>query len=1085
MELERGALFSTSALSELTGSNTSAQTIFLALISNRLLKFLSDEWPQKPDPQKGLQAIFLESTLSALHRISQRSINGSVGSLSIPGEEQSVKMSSKRTWCEREAEAIAERIARQSSSGRAHVDFVAFSAGFGPSGLPHIGTVCEVLRVGLVRKAFERLSQANTKLFVVSDDLDALRKIPTTFPRHEELRKNLGLPLCRIRDPFDHHTSLSEGINQRLIRELAVHQLDYDFVRSSVSYAKGEYNETIRRFLVNYKELNEVVASRLGTVRRTSYNIFMPISPFSGRVIEHIRILETDESRGQLTYEIPRNVLVQRPGDEYSVTAEEYYPQEPLDRPVTISVLDGHCKLQWKADWAMRLIARNISFEMHGEDLLDSARTVLDICAVLGHEPPLLFQYGLFSDDRGRKISKTKGNGFSLEEVNKYIPPGGLQHSVFTAPQRPTRFHAGLSPSIVDKWRRDVRAYALQPDDQKAGNPVHYFPREPVLEKNTPSYRKVMRIIDACAANDEFLVQYYLGRYGIDTSGLELDRDGYLSYVVAYYRAVVLPSKRCAEPSPHEHSVLALLTERLEGALSHSLTETEIQSLLQDTWQCCEELDSICDLYRMVYRCVLGQPSGPKLARYIWLCGPRRFAELIRQRLNAVAEANDHVPAPAPELHAVPASTGSRPNITIVELPMPSLRSVSFAAVQRTTAAFADHLRRHSNEIARSLSGFECFNVAEDEVRRCTELLDNIELNKEYFQFAVRGVTAFLPLNQPLYATVCFGAVPSLMADEVWVRPPTAMHAHYRRLVEVLDLERHFPNLRVSYEDRDEFVARRAPVTDAVIFTGTPENALKVRSKFLKRALFILNGAGHNPLVVSANADARQAVDSALRVVLYNQGQDCAGPNAILVHEARYHEFVSTLRRELEDIAQLVGPYEQPRNIVGPNSDLDHTLKISRIFREERAHCTYGGEINPITGMIRPAIFEKPLSHGGNYREFFAPVFFIQRYERDQELALYFDNPQYHPNAMYISLFGDSVYVRRLINEGRHPIETVLHGVDLHQTEKGYLPYGGMGPAASCLYVNGERRLGATLPQRDIYRHLVVPFVNEAERVDA
>jgi lysyl-tRNA synthetase, class I len=950
--------------------------------------------------------------------------------------------------------------------------------------LPHIGTVCEVLRVGFVRKAFERLGQASTKLFVVSDDLDALRKIPTTFPRHEELHKYLGLPLCRIRDPFGHHASLSEGINQRLIRELAVHQLDYEFVRSSDSYAKGEYNETLRRFLSHYKALNEVVASRLGPVRRASYNIFMPISPFTGRVIEHIRILETDESRGHLTYEIPRNVLVQRPGDEYSVTSEEYYPQEPLDRPVTISVLDGHCKLQWKADWAMRLIARNISFEMHGEDLIDSARTVQDICAVLGHEPPLLFQYGLFSDDHGRKISKTKGNGFSLEHVNKYIPPGGLQHFVFTAPQRPSRFHAGLSPSIVDKWRQDVRAYALQPDNPKSVNPVHYFPREPLLEKNTSSYRKVLRIIDACAANDDFLIQSYLGRYGIDASGLELSRGGYLSYVVAYYRDVVLPTKRCVKPFPHERSVLTLLTELLEAAHSQSPTVADIQWLLQDAWQSCKELGSIYDLYLMVYRCVLGQPSGPKLARYIWLCGARRFADLIRQRLNATAISNDHTPAHVPEIHLPPASTGSLPTTPIVELPMRSLRPVSFAAVQRTTAAFVDHLSRHSNEIARSLSGFECFNVAEDEVRRCTELLNNIELNKEYFQFAVRGVTAFLPLNQPLYATVCFGAVPSLMADEVWVRPPTAMQAHYRLLVEALDLERHFPNLHVSYEEKDEFLARRAPVTDAVIFTGTPENALKVHSKFLKRALFILNGAGHNPLVVSASADTRQAVDSALRVVLYNQGQDCAGPNAILVHEARYQEFVSTLRRELEDIAHLVGPYEQPQNIVGPNSDPDHAVKISRIFREARAYCTYGGEINPVTGLIRPTIFEKALSHGGNYREFFAPVFFIQRYERDEELALYFNNPQYHPNAMYISLFGDSVYVRRLIDEGRQPIETVLHGVDLHQTEKGYLPYGGMGPTASCLFVNGERKLGATLPQRDIYRHLVAPFATEAERVE-
>lgn len=992
---------------------------------------------------------------------------------------------SRKTWCQHEAEAVAERISRQGPGDPHLADSVAFSAGFGPSGLPHIGTVCEVLRVSLVRKAFDRLGIAKTKLFIVSDDLDALRKIPPSFPISAELIEELGRPLSKIKDPFNKHPSLSEGINQRLINELAIHQLDYQFVRSSDAYSSGEYNETILRFLASYEALNEIVASGLGPVRRASYNIFMPISPTSGRVIEHIRILEIDVQKGQITYEIPRSVLVQRPGLEYSVTTEEYYSCEPIGRPTTISVLNGHCKLQWKADWAMRLISRNISFEMHGEDLTDSARTVLKICRELRHEPPILFRYGLFSDSMGKKISKTKGNGASLENIRRFIPPGGLQHFVFTAPKRPSRFHIGLSPSIVDKWLRDAQAYKTQPDAKRLENPSHYLPIEPLLEAVNPGYRKVLRIIDACAANNDDLVKFYLGQYGIDSRCIDSLDGGYLRHVVMYYRDVVLPLKSAAQPSPSERVTLDFLASLLVSKDSDLATAIGIQTLLHRVWQRFSKLDSIRDLYQLVYRCVLGQPSGPKLARHILLYGPQRFGDLIASRMHSAGETECPATTFTYKGDGIPSPTASTtPIFNSADRFMHTLRPISFHSIARTAKVFADHLRLFRGEIIRSLSGFECQNVAEDEIRRSIELLDNLEKNQEYFRFAIRGVTSFLPLNQPLYATVCFGAVPSLMADEVWVRPPTAMQTHYQRLVATLDLKHYFPNLNISYEEKEEFVARRAPVTDAVIFTGTPENARKVRSKFLRGALFILNGSGHNPLVISDNADVGAAVNCAMRVVLYNQGQDCAGPNSVLIHTAKYDEFIAKLRQGLDAMRHLVGPYESPQNIVGPNSDPDHAIKIARLFREERIHCTYGGDVNPVTGLIRPTIFEKDLCHGGNYREFFAPVFFIQRYDDDDALKLYFDHPEYHPNAMYITLFGNSAYISQLVSEGQHPADTVLYGADLHQVEKGYLPYGGPGPAASCLYVNGERKPGATLPQRDIYLHLVEPFLNESTRVE-
>ena len=398
---------------------------------------------------------------------------------------------------------------------------------------------------------------------------------------------------------------------------------------------------------------------------------------------------------------------------------------------------------------------------------------------------------------------------------------------------------------------------------------------------------------------------------------------------------------------------------------------------------------------------------------------------------------------------------------------------VDFPAVQDRARAFATALRERTAEIVHSLSGYQCANVALDEIERSVDLLDNLHLNREHFGGKVGAVTTFLPLNQPLYATVCFGVVPSFMAEDTALRPPTAMHPHYRALADVLDLPAHFPELHVSYDDKEEFVAQRAHRTDAVVFTGTPENAAKVRRSFPRRTLFILNGSGHNPLVVTETADLDLAVASALRVVLYNQGQDCAGPNAILVHRDRLVEFRETLLARLRELEHRVGPYSDPDNVVGPNTDPDHAVKMVRRFRDDRGFWVYGGEVNPASGMIRPTVFEKELALGGNFREFFAPVFFLQPYDDDAELRRYFEDQRYAANAMYVSVFGDSPYVKSLLDSPSHDADSILWDTDLHLAEKGYLPYGGRGPAASCLYVDGVRVPGATLPQRDIHRHLI------------
>ncbi|CAQ82852.1 MULTISPECIES: aldehyde dehydrogenase family protein [Photorhabdus] len=402
--------------------------------------------------------------------------------------------------------------------------------------------------------------------------------------------------------------------------------------------------------------------------------------------------------------------------------------------------------------------------------------------------------------------------------------------------------------------------------------------------------------------------------------------------------------------------------------------------------------------------------------------------------------------------------------------------NIDFSEIKRKCGELSSALQNNREALVDALSGYQCKNVTEDEILRSVDVLSNIEKNSQYFRKKIYGVTSFLPLNQPIYASVCFGFIPSLMAENVCIRPPTAMHTHYKRFEKILNLSEFSPALSISYEDKELFLSQRVKITDAVIFTGTPENAIKVRKHFRKNTLFILNGAGHNPLIVSRDADIDLAVESAKRVVLYNQGQDCAGPNTILVHNDIYDLFRERLISDLKNIEDKVGPYSDYKNIVGPNSDIDHSVKIASVFKAYRPYCTYGGDVNPINGMIKPTVFEKELSLGGNYKEFFAPVFFLQRYYHDQELTHYFSDPLYATNAMYISLFGTSEYIHNQLSEHFHLPDSILSNTDLHREEHGYLPYGGQGPAASCLWYEGNRISGSTLPQRDIYHYLVEPY---------
>ena len=443
--------------------------------------------------------------------------------------------------------------------------------------------------------------------------------------------------------------------------------------------------------------------------------------------------------------------------------------------------------------------------------------------------------------------------------------------------------------------------------------------------------------------------------------------------------------------------------------------------------------------------------------------------DLVPMIARRLAQAQSH-----PHASVVPVSSNSKVWTKTTRLTRSSFVHfdvLDFDEINSRAKAFAYLLQERASAVIEILQRYECHNVIMDELVRSTDHLTHLDKNASYFRHQVGMVKSHLPSNQPLYSLVCFGIVPALMATEVLVRPPTLMQDLLAYLSEVLSLNKYFPNLSLRCIGGPTFAAERRDETFGVIFTGTSAVADVVRQLYPSSALFILNGSGHNPVVVTETADVHAAVRSVIGLCLHNQGQDCAAPNSLLVATSKLDEFLELLLHDLRRVDLLVGPYEDSKNIVGPNSRPNDLLRIASMFRQHATWLGYGGDVNFATSIVRPTVFVKPLAEGAALSEFFAPVFMVQPYGRDQELSDYFSHPDYARNAMYVTVFGDSDFVRILVERELHTDANVLWDTDLHVEERGWRPYGGMGQAASCVYADGICIPGPTLPQRDLFLH--------------
>ncbi len=427
---------------------------------------------------------------------------------------------------------------------------------------------------------------------------------------------------------------------------------------------------------------------------------------------------------------------------------------------------------------------------------------------------------------------------------------------------------------------------------------------------------------------------------------------------------------------------------------------------------------------------------------------------------------------------------------------------VNFSEVEELCLNFAYEIEKNSEEIINILLNYESFEVVEDEKQRTLDLLKNIRENKTFFEMRIGQITAFLPRNQPLYALTCFVLIPSLMASSVHFRIPKSMRFFLQNLLDILKIKEFFPNVLVSKLERFAFLKERTailynernedswPITEVVIFTGVPAHAEKLRLAFDKRTLFITNGSGHNPVVLADGADIDNAVEATLNLQLYNQGQDCANPNSILVLKKNYDEFLSKIKIGLKKVR--TGNYRDRGCRVGPISDPEDLIRIQTILTKniDWLDPSTPGVVHTKISIVEPTIICKPLEFGGNFEEVFAPIIFIQSYAEDNRLQQYFENTHYARNAMYVTLYGRSEYVDNLVHllyDGKkiHDEVSILRNTHLHALgqERGTQPYGGYGYGASNLCINGHIICKPTLPQRDIFECVVMPMLNNVSLI--
>ncbi len=475
--------------------------------------------------------------------------------------------------------------------------YVLFETGYGPSGLPHIGTFGEVARTTWVRNAFKLLApEIPTRLFAFSDDMDGLRKVPDNIPNKELVAPHLGKPLTRIPDPFGTHDSFGHHNNARLRSFLDSFGFDYEFQSATDWYGQGRFDEALLQILRHYDEVINVVLPTLGEERRQTYSPFLPVCQKTGKVLQ-VAVVERNVDAGTIVYKDEDGSLVETP------------------------VTGGRVKCQWKCDWAMRWYALGVDYEMSGKDLIPSVELSSKICRILGGTPPMNLTYELFLDEKGQKISKSKGNGLAVEDWLKYAIPESLALFMFQQPKRAKRLYFDVIPKNVDDYLTFIEKFPGQEPKAQLDNPAwHIHAGTPPSEEAHLSFSILLNLASVCHSEDKAVLWHYISRYAPEATPEKAPTlDKLVGYAITYYRDFVKPTKKYRKASPAEAAALADLATALRGKDAHASAE-ELQNEVYEVGKR-HQFSELRAWFKALYEILLGQDQGPRMGSFIKLYG--------------------------------------------------------------------------------------------------------------------------------------------------------------------------------------------------------------------------------------------------------------------------------------------------------------------------------------------------------------------------------------------------------------------------------------------------------------------------------
>lgn len=502
----------------------------------------------------------------------------------------------------------ARRLLKRYENAPPKKGHVLFETGYGPSGLPHIGTFGEVARTTMIRRAFEVISDIPTRLVCFSDDLDGMRKVPENVPDPAALKEHLQLPLTSVPDPFGKFESFGHHNNAMLRRFLDTFGFEYEFISATEFYRTGQFDEVLLRAAERYDDVMAVMLKSLREERQQTYSIFLPMHPETGRVL-YVPIKHVDAKDGTVTFD-----------DEDG-------------REWTVPVTGGHCKLQWKPDFGARWAALDVDFEMYGKDHSTNTPIYDRICEILGGRKPEHFTYELFLDEQGEKISKSKGNGLSIDEWLRYAATESLSYFMYQKPKTAKRLWWDVIPKAVDEYHQQLRAFPTQDAVAQAANPVWHIHGGDVPESRmVVPFAMLLNLASVAGASDKDGLWGFIRRYAPEASPeTHPDLDAAAGYAVRYFNDFVAPSREFRAPTEQECAALADLADRLriyDGEVEGEALQTLVFAVGKD-----HGFEPLRDWFKAIYEVLFGASQGPRFGGFVALYGVQETVALIEKGL--------------------------------------------------------------------------------------------------------------------------------------------------------------------------------------------------------------------------------------------------------------------------------------------------------------------------------------------------------------------------------------------------------------------------------------------------------------------